>query len=307
MTALLEIREQIKIVFSSYDKYFLMAARFVLALVALLLIRGSVGSGKVFEGTLILVLIALLCGVLGNNITVLLCGLFLSAELFYLSMFLGAAMFLLLVVFFCLYLAIAPEEGIILLLAAVCSGIGLPFLIPVVAGLSRKVNSAVSVALGVLTYYVTKTMAAAAIIAQEDDSSPITVTLTRLAANKELILMLALSVVTVCAVYFIRRMSIDYAWYIAILFGLVLQLLGVIFGNFALTLHMSLLAIFLGFAISAIICVILQFFVLDLDYKRVERVQFEDAEYYYYVKAVPKVSVAPKQKQEKVINSTKKK
>ena len=36
---------------------------------------------------------------------------------------------------------------------------------------------------------------------------------------------------------------------------------------------------------------------------RTERVQFEDDEYYYYVKAVPKMYVAVKEKQVKTINA----
>ena len=35
-----------------------------------------------------------------------------------------------------------------------------------------------------------------------------------------------------------------------------------------------------------------QFLFMNLDYARTERVQFEDDDYYYYVKAVPKKTVA---------------
>ena len=35
---------------------------------------------------------------------------------------------------------------------------------------------------------------------------------------------------------------------------------------------------------------------LTLDYTRVERLQFEDDEYYYYVKAVPKALIAQQQR-----------
>ena len=45
----------------------------------------------------------------------------------------------------------------------------------------------------------------------------------------------------------------------------------------------------------------------SLDYSRVERVQFEDDEYYYYVKAVPKASVTQEDKKVKQITSRRKK
>ena len=41
--------------------------------------------------------------------------------------------------------------------------------------------------------------------------------------------------------------------------------------------------------VSILIMLLIRFFDNVLDYKRAQRVQFEDDEYYYYVKAVPKV------------------
>ena len=51
-----------------------------------------------------------------------------------------------------------------------------------------------------------------------------------------------------------------------------------------------------GVVAAAVIGLILQFFFFNLDYTRTERVQFEDDEYYYYVKAVPKLYVANTEK-----------
>ena len=42
-----------------------------------------------------------------------------------------------------------------------------------------------------------------------------------------------------------------------------------------------------------------------MDYSRTEKVQFEDDEYYYYVKAVPKVNLSSKEKQIKKISGKK--
>ena len=43
-------------------------------------------------------------------------------------------------------------------------------------------------------------------------------------------------------------------------------------------------------------------FSFNLDYSRTEKVQFEDDEYYYYVKAVPKVTVTTPEHKVKKIN-----
>ncbi len=62
-----------------------------------------------------------------------------------------------------------------------------------------------------------------------------------------------------------------------------------------------------GSAISVAVSLILEFLFYNLDYSRIERVQFEDDEYYYYVKAVPKITVAMPSKTVKKINTPKKK
>ena len=53
-----------------------------------------------------------------------------------------------------------------------------------------------------------------------------------------------------------------------------------------------------------IIGVIVQFFKTVVDYSRVENTQFEDDEYYYYVKAVPKIVMAKQQKSVRKINAS---
>jgi hypothetical protein len=50
-------------------------------------------------------------------------------------------------------------------------------------------------------------------------------------------------------------------------------------------------SVIVGGLISLIITWFLQFFLHSVDYTKAEKVQFEDDEYYYYVKAVPKIKV----------------
>mgnify|MGYP003202143642 FL=1 len=49
----------------------------------------------------------------------------------------------------------------------------------------------------------------------------------------------------------------------------------------------------------------MEFFLFSVDYSRTERLQFEDDEYYYYVKAIPKISVTAPEKTVKHINERK--
>ena len=59
---------------------------------------------------------------------------------------------------------------------------------------------------------------------------------------------------------------------------------------------------YLVLGIFIITTLIVQFLFFNLDYSRTERLQFEDDDYYYYVKAVPKSLVTEKDKQIKRFN-----
>ena len=46
-----------------------------------------------------------------------------------------------------------------------------------------------------------------------------------------------------------------------------------------------------GILVSMVLAFVFEFFVFAVDYTRTEYLQFQDDDYYYYVKAVPKVAV----------------
>ena len=66
--------------------------------------------------------------------------------------------------------------------------------------------------------------------------------------------------------------------------------------NILLKGQLSSVWIVVGSLLAGILGYALQFFHMILDYGKVEELQFEDDEYYYYVKAVPKLRVEPKKK-----------
>ena len=65
----------------------------------------------------------------------------------------------------------------------------------------------------------------------------------------------------------------------------------------------DLIFIVIGWVFSLALAFILQFFIFSVDYSRTEHTQFEDDEYYYYVKAVPKITVIAPEMNIKRINA----
>ena len=119
--------------------------------------------------------------------------------------------------------------------------------------------------------------------------------------NKAMYVTLAAFAATLIVVYFIRRLSVDYAWMIAMVTGALLDVLVMLFGDLLYNTNLSVVGLIVGSVVSVALAKVLEFFVFNVDYSRTEYVQFEDDEYYYYVKAVPKNTVAAPQKRVKTI------
>ena len=105
--------------------------------------------------------------------------------------------------------------------------------------------------------------------------------------------------------YTVRRMSIDHSWKIALLVGALLNILIIGGGDMILDVGASYLELIGGNVAAIVIGLVLEFLFFSVDYSRSESMQFEDDEYYYYVKAVPKMSVTTRKKQIKKINAKK--
>ena len=121
--------------------------------------------------------------------------------------------------------------------------------------------------------------------------------------NDLMIITVVVFCITLIVVHIIKRLSIDYSWSIAIGIGAAVNIIFMLIGSFILDVSGTVAWTIIGTIISAAIVYALQFFIFAVDYSRTERVQFEDDEYVYFVKAVPKVNVTTVQVNVKRINA----
>ena len=111
----------------------------------------------------------------------------------------------------------------------------------------------------------------------------------------------------VLVVNLIRSRAVDHAWKIASFAGGAVCIIIATAGNMVLELHISYGTIILSSIIGILLGFVLELVFFSVDYSRTERVQFEDDEYYYYVKAVPKINVVAPEMNVKRINAQRKK
>ena len=172
----------------------------------------------------------------------------------------------------------------------------IPFAVPLLAGLSGSLLSVIPVSSGVVIYFIISYVKQNAGVLTNDASVDITqkfVQIIRgLLSNQEMAVMIMVCVVGILCVYMLHNMSLDYAWEIAIVTGTIAQLAAVFVGDFMFHVSMPVPQLLAGALVSLLVALLYHFFVFTVDYTRTEYVQYEDDDYVYYVKAVPKVAVA---------------
>lgn len=307
MTTLLVAKQVLLTIYSKYEVYITPLLKFLLALVTLVMINSRLGYMETLNRMTVVLIVALMCSFMPMNFIVVMGAAFSLLHLYAFSLECAAVIGAGFLLLFLLYLRFSPKDTVVVVLLPLCFLLRIPYVIPLSMGLIGTTASAVSVACGVIVYYmlhyVTQNTTVIAAMTDEEKLSKFKFIIDGLIRNREMVVTLVAFAFTVIIVYLLRRLSMDYAWTIATTAGAVVNIMVLLVGDLIFEINQSLLSVILGTIISYLLTLVLQFFVFYVDYSRTEKVQFEDDEYYYYVKAVPKVTVAKPEKKVKQISS----
>lgn len=311
MTTLLVAKQILMTLYSRYEVYITPLLKFLTALITLLLINSRVGYMDSIDKITVVLIVALMCSFMPMNFIVVMAALFVMLHIYTFSLECVLVVGVGFLLMFLLYLRFSPKDTLVVVLMPICFILKIPYVIPLAMGLIGTPASMVSVGCGVIVYYmlhfVTQNGSAIAAITGDETAVKFSVAKFKFVVdgilnNKEMAVTVMAFAITVLIVYLIRRLSIDYAWTIAMGAGAVVNLMILLIGDLMFDTNVALLGVILGNIVAVFLTVVLQFFVFNVDYSRTEKVQFEDDEYYYYVKAVPKVVVSRAEKKVKQIN-----
>ncbi len=310
MKTLLEYKEKMKLFLGKYDSYIFPVLKFALALITFLVINANVGFMSRLTNPGIALVLALICAFLPLNVTAVIGAMLILVHMYALSLEAFAITFVLFALMFLLFFRTASKYGYLLIVTPLAFGLRIPYVVPLAMGLVASPVAAVPVACGTVVYFLLNYVHLNTAILGNTETSTmaekITYLLDNAVNNKEMLLTVAAFALTLIIVYVIRRMSVDYSWSIAIVAGTVVDIIVLLFGSLALGISPRIGAVLVGSLISAALAVLLQMLVFNVDYSRTEYVQFEDDEYYYYVKAVPKITIAVPEKTVKKISPQRK-
>ena len=305
MTTLLVAKQYMKLFYSKYEIYITPFLKFLLAFISLRLINSHLGYRTGINRMTVVLIVALMCSFMPTNFIVVMSALFILLHLYAFSLECTAVIGVVFLLMFLLYFRFSPKDTAVVVLTPICFLLKIPYVIPISMGLIGTPASAVSVACGIIVYYmlhfVTENATLLRGMTEEEMVARFKIVIDGILNNKEMVVTIVAFAVTLILVYIIRRLSIDYAWTIAMVAGAFVNIMVILIGDLMFDTKVSLGGAIVGTIVSFLLTVVLQFFVFHVDYSRTEKVQFEDDEYYYYVKAVPKVNVTRPSKQVKQI------
>ncbi|QEH70560.1 hypothetical protein [Cellulosilyticum sp. WCF-2] len=300
--ALLSMRQNIISEFKKYEYIILPFMKFILIFSAIHMLITATNYTGALSGVIAVMFLALI----GTFVSAqwILIGSILLTTLFILpaNPIFAILMFILLTILYLAFMRLFPKEGLLTLVTLMAFAINVPLILPIIVALLGGYICIVMMIIGVIVWFMVPelTVVIQTTTLNKSEIVDLATSVSKTDFNALLMDEKMLSVVVVffivfSVVYIIRKQSIDYAPYIAIGVGMVVNILG--FGLAILffdDIGMKMGSIILWTVIGGIVAVVVQFFSVALDYQRSEVVQFEDDDNYYYVKVVPKINVKVK-------------
>lgn len=198
------------------------------------------------------------------------------------------------------------KAGYELILLPIFRQIGLPFVTPMANGLLGQMNDVAGIVIGGILSFMIRTISEnqALLADRQSNTNLLSLLMSQVFQNVEFYFYLVSVIAVFLISYLIRTAHIRFSWAVAVIASLLAEFVIMFAGCLFTNNRDDIGGLLFGNLISLMIGLIMTYFFMDLNYRRIENVQFEDDDYYYYVTAVPKVHM-PKEKKtvKKITNS----
>ncbi len=296
---LLIMRQNLISKLKKYEAILLPIFRFIISLIALIMLKQATGYEGFLSSILMMCVIALI-GAFASTHCIEVCSIFL-AVLFILpaNPILAIIVFMSLAMIYILYGRLFPGESLIIILTLMAFSIHLELIVPILVALLCSYASIIAIILGTIIWFVVPELQMVLPSMGMNKSEILDMVeqllgmdIMSLVSNQTMMVICVVFFIVFSAIFIVRKLPIDYGPYIAIGIGAIMNIVG--FGLatiFFMEIQINLLAISLETIVFSLIAAVIQFLSKVLDYQRAESVNFEDDDNYYYVRIVPKIKI----------------
>lgn len=306
MNRLFEIKGYLSKYYGKYSNFVDKAIKFVVALLSFTFINHNIGFSEIISNPFMAIILSVICMMLPSPVTVVFVTIATLLQLLTLSIGAAVVAGLLFIIMYGFFVRYAPGKAIIIVLVPIAFMLHIPVTIPIVLGLIGSPICILPISMGTISYYlidyVKSNSTLLETVGEGGIMEQVATYAQQILVNREMWCSIIAFAICLLLVYNVRRMSVDYSWEIAIIAGTLGNINAMAYGYIIMDIQLSYISLIVGSIVAVLVAFVVKFFVFAVDYTRTECLQFEDDEYYYYVKAVPKSSVAIPEKTVKRIN-----
>ena len=302
MEKLLIYREKLLNFLSSHWQVCGPIGKFIGGLFIFYVINSLFGYSNILSQPFSTLILAGICVFLPFSMTFLLCNLIIIIHLSMVSIEIAILYFIILGIYYLLYQRMFPEMRYLFFMTPVFFFFHLTAVIPLFVGTFIGITGIPAIVMGTFLYIFALTVQSGVVQVNNGSfgSQLYNFVFQGTIENKELIIYILCFIFVAALVVGIRRMQVDYGWYFSIFIGGIAYVIIVLVGGFFTGNRVDIGGELIIAAVSIFVVMVMQFFKIVIDYSRQETLEFEDDDYYYYVKAIPKSRV-----NEEEINITK--
>lgn len=306
MDGIFVMKGKLQEIYARHSVVFDKGVQFILALLVFYLINNNVGFMKAAASPVVTLALSVICTFFPAVMTVIAATALILAHMYAVSIAVLAVTAVVFLVMYIFYFRLTPKMAVVVLLMPAAFAFKIPFAVPLAYALVSTPVCMVAVMCGTIVYFMMEYVKKAApglsgkglsgIMSQSSEY------LKQVFQNKEMWIIIAAFLIAFLVAYTIRRQSVNHAWKVAAVAGAVINAVVNIVGDIVFGVHTSYTSLAAGSVAAVVIGLVLELMFFAVDYTKSENLQYEDDEYYYYVKAVPKLSVAKPEKTVKRIS-----
>ena len=196
------------------------------------------------------------------------------------------------------FIRVDRKHAVIIIVTALLFYLKLEYVLPVLLGMTVGFGAILPACAGIVLYFLSVYMADVSTLITTSSSSSFGMGLQRVVnlilIDKKLLVLLVTFSVIIFVTTLLCSLFYERAWAFAIIVGNIAMVLLLLFGRLIFELDYTIWRLFVEMIMGIGCCYIYRFFRGIGDVSRIEKASFEDDEYFYYVKAVPKIKVTKK-------------
>lgn len=300
MAQLVYLKENIKYFYQKHAEYVEPVLKLIFSFIMLCLVQNMFQYNEAINRPWIYLLVSVAQAFLPLSFCFYSAAALILLNLWKISLEIFIVYLLFFLICYLLFVRVDGRHAFIIILTPVLFYLKLEYFLPVILGMVVGFGGILPMAAGILIYFFSVyTKDASALLTTTEHLEP-GVGMSRISSLMFIDRKLLVILISFCLIVFLStilyQMFHEKAWMFAIIIGNISLAVLLLFGLLIFELDYTIWRVFVEIVLAMGVATVVQFFQGIGDFSRIEKVSFEDDEYIYFVKAVPKIKAAQEER-----------